>query len=158
MGIDINITSKDFRVIRQELLNHEFEITPMRLSQDVNRDDPYTKWHTDNAVKGKGNWFGYGNDITDALIDTIRYTLNEDSRMQAYLDLQEIMHDDTPVIFLYSPKGKIVVNKKFDCVASAKRPGYFINTFKLAKKAELERNRDDPGWDHSVPQNQSSRH
>jgi peptide/nickel transport system substrate-binding protein len=140
IGIEINMISKDFRVIRQDLTNHDYEMTPMVISQDVNRDDPYSKWHTDNTLKGKGNWFGYGDVQSDALIDSIRYTNNEDIRRKAYLDLQEKMHEDTPVIFLYSPKGKIVVNKKFNSVASAKRPGYFINTFKLAKEAVVLEN------------------
>ena len=139
-GINIDIQTKEFRLIRQDLANQDFEITPLVLGQDVNRDDPYAKWHTDNAVKGKGNWFGYGDTETDALIETIRYTSDEDKRNKAYLDLQQRMHDDTPVIFLYSPKGRIVVNGKYDAVASAKRPGYFLNTFKLTEKAKSNLN------------------
>jgi hypothetical protein len=49
------------------------------------------------------------------------------------MDLQQMIHDDVPVIFLFSPKNRMAVNKKFSIEKIMISPGFLYNEFKLVK-------------------------
>lgn len=130
-GIIINIVAKPFSRIRKEnLVNHDFDIVASIQSSDASPDDPYAYWHSDNTDPGEKNIFQYENSSTDAMIEKIRTTRDIGERTQLYLDFQKQIYEDQPVIFMYSPTDKILVNKDFEASATSKRPGYLINTFK----------------------------
>ena len=64
------------------------------------------------------------------MLETIRYTNDEEERIEAYHAVQQEIAEDQPVIFLYAPLEKLVVSKDFEPVISSKRPGFFVNAFK----------------------------
>ena len=133
-GVKVNIVNKQMSLIRKEnLSNFNFDMAALAATADANPDDPYSRWHSDNAVPGKQNQIGYSNSEADALIEEIRTTRDVEKRADAYRELQEIMHEDQPCIFLYSPMQKIIISKRLDAVTSSKRPGYSANSFKLAE-------------------------
>jgi len=68
------------------------------------------------------------------LIEKIRTTQNREIRYQAYKDLQAVFVEEQPVIFLYCPLQKFIVNNRLDAITTAKRPGFMANTFKLAEQ------------------------
>ncbi len=130
VGVDINIVQKQMSLMRKEnLSNFNFDMAALAVTQDAAPDDPYPRWHSDNAKTGGTNFCGYINPRSDALMDEIRVTLDPNERKTAYMELQEIMYEDQPVIFLYSPLQKIVMSNKFTGSSTAKRPGYLANTF-----------------------------
>ena len=94
-------------------------------------DDFKQIWHTD-SYNGGSNYAGFGNAYTDELIDKIRYELDPEIRTGYYLEFQEILHEEAPYIFMFTPKNKMAFHKRFD---NAKpyllRPGHFENEFKL---------------------------
>ena len=132
VGVEIEVVQKRFAQIRRDHLNTgDFELATLVKTQSLSPNDPYQSWHTDNIEPGGTNVFGFGNAQSDDLIEQIRNTPNEEEREEYYEALQTIMYEEQPVLFLFSPKEKIVVNNKFDGLISIKRPGYFANTFKL---------------------------
>lgn len=133
-GVDINIVTKPSALMRKEnFANYNYDMAALAAGQDITPDDPYPVWHSDNAKPGTRNITGYGKSETDKLIEEIRTTRDTEKRKIAYFKLQEIMYDDQPMIFLYSPLLKFVSSKKLELTTSPKRPGYFANTFKLAE-------------------------
>ena len=76
---------------------------------------------------------GYTNPDADKYIEKIRMTKDSEERKTAYLKLQEIMHEDQPVIFLYSPMQKIIISNRIKAVTTSKRPGYLANSFQLSE-------------------------
>ncbi len=134
-GVKINIITKKYsQILNNHIRKGDFALVPQALSQDLMLDDPYSKWHSDNANYKDSNLMMYKSKTADALIDSIRTTMDDAKRIQYYLKLQEVMYDDQPVIFLYNPIERIIVNKKWKGSASPKRPGYMANTFTLNKK------------------------
>jgi len=133
-NININIITKKYRDTKREnIKKRDYDLVPLVLGQDLALDDPYLKWHSDNDDPSKSNDVSYRSEKADELIDKIRSTLDDEQRADYYRELQKVMYDDQPVIFLYNPQEKIIVSKDWKATSTMKRPGYFAGTFKLAK-------------------------
>ena len=131
-GINFELVTKEFNVIRREhMMTGDYEAYVLSATADIGYYDPYQYWHTASGA----NVAKFGNAETDALIEELRSTVDEDRRIELYMQFQEIIHDEQPWVFLYTPKQNIVVHKRFDnVVPSLARPGYFENQFKLNLK------------------------
>ena len=131
VGVNINIITKKFSDTRRDnLKTRDYDLIPLVLSQDLALDDPYSKWHSDNDDPAKSNDVSYNSEKADELIDKIRSARDDDSRNKYYQELQQVMYDDQPVIFLYNPVQRIILSNKWEGKSTLKRPGYFGNTFK----------------------------
>lgn len=130
-GVNIELVIKKPSVLRKEnIATRDFELFTYSINQDFNPDDPYSRFHSTSSADGGNNFFGYENSAADKLMSQIRDERDESKREELYDELQEIFYADQPLIFLYSPKYKIAINKDFAAAPSQKRPGYFANTFK----------------------------
>jgi len=128
-GIKVELITKSSRASRQEnLIPGDFELTAQAITSE-GKTDPYLRFHT-SAMGAKGlNWGGYSNVTVDKLLETIRFTQDEQERLDAYGEFQQQIYDDQPMIFLYAPVEKFIVSSKYDPVISSKRPGFFVNAF-----------------------------
>jgi peptide/nickel transport system substrate-binding protein len=133
VGVKITIAEKEFKQIRAEnLKTRKYHLVPNVISQDIIPWDDLSKWHSSNDQPDGNNDLSYKNTITDELIDQILSAKNNVERIKIYRKIQEQIYIDQPAIFLYAPEEKIVISKKWVSSSSAKRPGYFANTFTLA--------------------------
>ena len=130
-GIDIDIVTKDNSSWVQAVRKREFEILPMRSRTSPAINDPYQTWHSESDVPGGSNRSGFRSAVADSLIDMIRVAKSEEERNHFYMEFQETIHEEQPVIFLYVPLERMIVNRKFEMTPSSRRPGYFENLFKL---------------------------
>jgi len=132
IGVSLNIVRKKYSIMRKEdIATRSFDMAAMAVTQDVAPDDPFPRWHSDSDIPGGNNFVGYNSSEADELIESIREESDQTVRKERYIELQEQMHEDQPVIFLYSPKLKIVINNSYESSASSRRPGYMANTFYL---------------------------
>ena len=132
VGIEITLDTKEINLLRSAIRNRDFEMFTAGAGVDLDLYDPYQSWHTDNAVPGGGNRIGFGTPESDKLIEEIRTTLDENKRNQLYLKFQEMIYDETPVIFLYNSKDCLAISKRFEEMpSSVKSPGFFEHYFKL---------------------------
>jgi peptide/nickel transport system substrate-binding protein len=131
-GVKVSMEIKEGRQMSQALYAHDFEASASATGLSLAPYDPYQRWHSDNSAT-KGNVFGYVNDENDALIEKIRTTEDFESRKEAYLEFQELMYEEQPAVFLYSPTQKFVLNNKYKGVFSSKRPGFVPGAFELKK-------------------------
>ena len=131
-GVKLNIVAKKMSVMRKEnLYTYKYDMAALAKASDVIADDPYSSWHSDNAIPGGSNTAAYNNSEVDALIQKIRQTRDAEKREVYYLEFQKKIYEDQPMIFLYSPLLKFVGNHKLNITTTSKRPGYMANTFTL---------------------------
>lgn len=127
IGVEINTIQKAHRVIQTEhLATGDFDLFPMVIRTHIGESDPYIYWHSDSAKTGGRNFMSYANPEVDDIIEKLQEETNEEKRDKLYFELQEIMFEDQPVIFLYSPVAKIATSKKLSVLTSFQRPGYFL--------------------------------
>ena len=124
-GIDLQLTPSPGNVLfgnwrsgNYDLVSAGSTITPTW--------NPRQSWHTEGA-----NRSGFGNADTDALIDDIIVTLDMEERIKKYNELQSIIYDEQPYIFLFAPVTSVAVHKRFDFKPFGMFPCYQPRYFKL---------------------------
>lgn len=133
-GVKINIITKKYsETMRDNIKTRDYDLVPLALTQTLTLDDPYIKWHSENDDPSKSNDVSYHSDEADALINKIRSARDVESRNNYYKELQKVMYQDQPVIFLYNPTEKMVLSNNWEGKTTMKRPGYLANTFKNKK-------------------------
>jgi peptide/nickel transport system substrate-binding protein len=132
-GILINIKTMEFAAKNAQILKRDFDMTIRANVQDPGEDDPSQTWSTKSDTPDGSNISGFGDAITDAVIDSIRLAPNSISRKKHYLEFQKLLSDRQPVVFLYAPVERIAIRKNLQTVISSKRPCYSENLFQEKK-------------------------
>lgn len=131
IGINLEIVNKEWTVFLQDVKSHNFDMITMGWSMGPGLPDLKQIWHQD-SYDGGSNYTGFGNEHTDDLIDKIRYELDETARNKMYTEMQEIIHDEAPYIFLFTSKSLIAMHKRFDNAEGYPvRPGFNVAKFQL---------------------------
>jgi peptide/nickel transport system substrate-binding protein len=133
IGISMQIEAKEWSVYIQELDKHQFEMTYAAFAIPPRMADPRQTWHSENTVPGADNKSGWGGPASDKIIEEIGRELDVDKRKQLYMTLQQMIHDDMPVIFLFAPKNRLALSRRYDVEFNLASPGFLLNEFKIAQ-------------------------
>lgn len=133
-GIKIELIAKEFSELVEDTRKRDFDLYYMAWSNPPTLDDLRQTWHTQSDTPKGSNKVGFGNTATDSIIDAIRIEMDVKKRDELYLRIQEMIYEEQPYIFLFAPKERIAIHKRFEAETSALRPGYFENHFKLKEK------------------------
>lgn len=74
--------------------------------------DPYALWHSSQVKEGGFNLAGYSHKEVDRLLEDARMISDRELRAEKYGQFQEILAEELPAIFLYSPLYVYVQDKK----------------------------------------------
>ena len=133
IGMNIEPKKIEWAVYLEQCKNHEIDLFLLGWIQEAIIDDPKQLFHTE-SYHGGSNYTGFGNEYSDKLIEDLRKELDEEKRIEMLKELQVLVYDEVPYIFLYAPDNLIAISKKF---ANPKtyiaRPGYDERELKLAK-------------------------
>lgn len=124
VGIEADVQVREWTVFIEETKAHNFDMYVGGWVGGTGLNDSKQIWHS-SSYNGGSNYVGFGTPESDELIEKIRYNLDESSRTQQYLRLQEIIHDEAPYVFLNAQKNKLAFHKRFNSAnAYVPRPGY----------------------------------
>ena len=129
-GVAVNIVPKEFTVLIDDTKKRDYELYSGAWAQDPVIDDPKQLWHSESDTPDGSNRVGFTNARADSLIEEIRVTLDEGKRNQLYKEFQELVYDEQPYVFLFSPLERIAISRRFEAQPSARRPGFIVNGFK----------------------------
>lgn len=109
---------------------HDFDAFVAALQNPPLPPDMKQAWHTESWANNGTNYWGFGTPESDSLIEAIRLDLNDETRIAKTKRVQEIIYEEQPVVFYYSPMNKIAIHKRFrNTKTSGVRPGYYPNRF-----------------------------
>ena len=129
-GVNIEVDIKENSLIIQLRKKRDFEMMARGAAPDLVYYDPYQYWHTASDNPSGSNYSGFGNAESDALIEEIRATLDEQKRRQLYYRFQEIVYDEQPAIFVYNSQDCVVLHKRLShAKPSVNYPGIFENFY-----------------------------
>lgn len=74
--------------------------------------DPFPFWHSSQSGENGLNLSSYSNRRVDELLEKARAATKAEQRKPLYREFQDILADDVPAIFLYSPTYTYAVNRK----------------------------------------------
>ena len=132
-GIDVIIEVLDPSQFNQDIRQFDFDMAPLIVRTSASVDDPYQTWHSVSDQAGGGNRSRFHNNAADETLVDIRTAETIAERDSNYYELQEILYEEQPAIFLYVPLERIIISKKFKVISSSRSPGYFENLFQLAE-------------------------
>ena len=130
-GVSIELIPLERNKFLEDTRKRSFDLYFSRWSQMPGLDDMNSIWHTRSDTPKGFNKTGFGNAQTDGVIDSINVILDEKKRNILYREIQEIIYEEQPYVFLFVPTERIVIHKRFAAKGTALRPGYKENTFQI---------------------------
>ena len=99
IGVDAQPRSMEFNALLRPLSEHDFDAVIAGLAIDTSLNTEYF-FHSD-AIDRSYNWGGYSNPEMDRLIEETNNLVDLEAAKPLYDRLQELLHDELPVTFLY---------------------------------------------------------
>jgi peptide/nickel transport system substrate-binding protein len=112
VGIRMNIRQLEWQAFLQDVKSHNYDasILAWRLAP---YPDPYQLWHSSQAVVNGSNAVGFINEEADRIIEEARLEFDREKRIAMYHRFHEILHEEQPYTFLFSPKALAAVDNRF---------------------------------------------
>jgi peptide/nickel transport system substrate-binding protein len=105
VGIDCQLHGVDMAELSQCFDNKNFDALAMGWALGLPPEDPRQLWHSEGALqKGSSNFVSFENKEADALIEKLTFERDEGRRQQLYHRLHALIYEESPYLFLYSPK------------------------------------------------------
>lgn len=137
-GIKVNLNALDFGIHYDLAKNHKFDMMIAAWAGGSTPDDFTQIWHTSSWASKGSNYPGFGNAESDALIDSIKYTIDDQIRIPMVQKLQEMIYVDQPYIFLYASIRRNVIHKRFGNQEKFfERPGILLGNLKLLNSGSI---------------------
>lgn len=112
IGAKINIEILDINDIQQNKIlprNYQAILFGEILGEEP---DPFSFWHSSQKKYPGLNLAIYDNKEADKLLEDARQILDQQERFKKYETFQNIIIEDSPAVFLYSPTYLYAINKK----------------------------------------------
>lgn len=131
-GVKANLNPLDASILMEGARNHDFDMMISGWGGSFAPEDFSQLWHTSSWASGGSNFSGFGNAKSDALIDSIKYTLDDSKRMGMVKRFQEMVYDEQPYIFLFAGLRRSIIHKRFgNQEMYFERPGVWLSNLKL---------------------------
>ena len=131
-GLKVNLNPLDYPVFVGNARLHDFDMMIASWGQSALPEDFSQLWHTESWATNGSNFPGFGNAQSDALIDSIKITMNDSIRNELSHRFQRMVYDEQPMVFLFASLRRVIVHKRFGNIEFYfERPGIMINNFKL---------------------------
>lgn len=130
-GVEVEVLTREWTVFLDEQKKRDFDITCGGWVQSPTLDDLKQIWHSESDTPEGSNFVGFGTPESDRLIEAVRMELDPAKQIELFKQIQTIIHEEQPYVFLVSPKERIAIHSRFEAETSIKRPGYDEKTFVL---------------------------
>lgn len=103
IGAKVNLDIRDPEsIVSETIKNRDYEA--LLFGNVLSRSlDPFSFWHSSERFYPGLNIALFNSKKADGLIESIRQNLDEGSRKEQFYELQKVISDEIPAIFLYSP-------------------------------------------------------
>lgn len=103
IGVELELISVDVNQINANFIRpRNFDM--ILIGQNVGIDaDLYSFWHSSQVSDPGLNLTGFSNEKVDKLLEQVRKSNDEKYRAERFKQVQEVIMDEQPALFLYSP-------------------------------------------------------
>lgn len=112
VGARVNLQIVDSLALQQDYLRPR-EYQALLFGEALGADpDPFAFWHSSHRKDPGLNIALYQNKDVDKLLEEARQNLDSEARSEKYREFQELLVEDVPAVFLFSPTYLYPVNHK----------------------------------------------
>lgn len=105
IGIDCRLQGVDITDLSRVFEDKSFDALYSGWALGLPPEDPRQLWHSDGVnQKGSSNTISFAHPKADQMIESLQYESNTEKRLTLYHQLHQLIHDQCPYTFLYSPK------------------------------------------------------
>lgn len=105
IGVECRLKGLDVNELGQESDEKSFDALYLSWGLGSPPSDFRQLWHSSGAhEKGSSNMVVFQNGEVDAIIDALDYEYNAEKRRELYFRFHQLMHEEQPYTFLYTPK------------------------------------------------------
>jgi peptide/nickel transport system substrate-binding protein len=120
IGVKMNVDAAEWSLMQKRMEEKKFDAVTGGWALPWSTD-PYQIWHSSQADVPKGsNTVGFRNKEADALIESLRVTLDPAQRARKLQDFHRILHREQPYTFVYIPKSAYCYRRGLENVVYAK--------------------------------------
>lgn len=131
-GIQVNAVPMDLNHFLEKAKTHDFDLILGSWGGTGLQEDYTQLWHTSSWSSHGSNYSGFGNEQSDFLIEKMKVELNDSIRTTLSFQLQQMIYDDQPFVFLYSSMRRNIIHRRFgNGMIFAERPGILCNNLRL---------------------------
>ncbi|MGZ4077929.1 MAG: ABC transporter substrate-binding protein, partial [Bacteroidia bacterium] len=131
-GVKADLFPQSPPVLSESASNHDFDMMIASWAGNIFPEDYTQLWHTSAWTSKGSNFTGFGNAQTDALIDSIKYTVDTAKSFPMLRRFQAIVYDEQPYIFLFESVRRNVIHKRFgNQEMYFERPGVWLSNLRL---------------------------
>ncbi len=123
-GINLDIIPKEFTVIMDDVRKDNFELASGGRTLSPTVWEPTQDWLADN-------YNNFQNAQLTKLIEEVRVTLDKNKRNNLYKQIEKIMYEEQPAIFIFAPSLRLATHKRFDAPTTSLTPGFLPNNFMI---------------------------
>lgn len=119
VGIDVKIHVVEWAAfINTFIRKRDFEAIILGWGLGLDPDQ-YEIWHSSKTGPDQLNHVSYSNPEVDRLLEQGRRTFNQERRKAIYGELQRVLAEDQPVVFLYVPEALTAVSSRIQGIEPA---------------------------------------
>jgi ABC-type transport system substrate-binding protein len=111
IGVNVNIEILENDAFQERLNKREYDLLIFGQNLGYNLD-AYPYWHSSQAKEGGLNLSQFKNFVVDSLLEKARYESDDESRKKTLNDIQSIISQEAPAVFLYSPTYYLALSNK----------------------------------------------
>ena len=112
VGIRMRIRQLEWQAFLQDVKSHNYDSSMLGWSL-APYPDPYQLWHSSQAVVNGSNSVGFIHEEADQIIEAGRLEFDQEKRIAMYHRFHEILHEEQPYTFMFSPMALAAVDKRF---------------------------------------------
>ena len=132
LNIPVTVQPLEGKLLTKNLKSHNFELFIRSLSGNPFVYNFKPILHSESAAEGGMNYTGFGTPESDKLLDQINVTQDLPAKARLLKRLQQILHEQSNLIFLYFSTDRLAINKRFtNLKVSGIKPGYDVSAFEL---------------------------
>ena len=113
VGIQAEVQELEWSVYIDKTKKHEFEATYSSWTSPTTPPDPYQIWHSTQSQGEGSNFISFKNKTNDSLIEAYRNEMDEAKRIELIKKWQQLIYDEQPYTFLWSPRARYIYDKRF---------------------------------------------
>lgn len=131
-GVKVNLKMADLQTWLDKGIMHNFDMMMGSWNSSALPEDYAQLWATSGWKENGLNFSGFGNEKTDAIIDSLSVTLDEVARIGMEKRIQSAIYNEYAYIFLYGLVRRTAIHRRFSgAELYGERPGVLYNTFQL---------------------------
>lgn len=118
-GVKVRIRVVEWSVFLTEFINKK-RFEAILMGWGLSREpDCYDIWHSSKTREGEFNFISYDNKEIDSLLEEGRRVFDKEARAEIYHNIQRILYEEQPYMFLWIADSLPIVHKRFKGVSPA---------------------------------------